>query len=161
MLAGMQDHLQAPVTHLAIVALAKVCLPMYYRFMSDIGDYLKQLRTDRKLTLRGAAEAARLSNAYLSQIETGKRGVPSAKLLQSLAQVYGVPPSDLLREAGYLGQVDDVSEEEAVNRAFEFVMADKRFQAGTRVKGGLDMEAKRYIVEVYERVTGAKLLGLK
>ena len=130
--------------------------------MSDIGPYLKQLRIERRMTLREAAEQAHLSNAYLSQIETGARGAPSAKHLRHLAIVYAVPVRELFEMAGYLDEPElRESEEEQVNRAFEFVMADSRFQAGTRVKTGLTTEAKRYIVEVYERVTGARLLDLR
>lgn len=63
--------------------------------------------------------------------------------------------------AALLEAAESETEEEQIDRAFDFVMADTRFQAGTRVKQGLTVEAKRYIVEVYERVTGARLLGLR
>jgi len=145
-----------------IVVLAKLVQRWYYPAMSDIGPHLKQLRTGKRLTLREAAEVAHLSNAYLSQIETGKRGAPSAKHLRRLAVVYGVPVRELFEMAGYLDEPElHESEEDQVNRAFEFVMADTRFAAGTRVKQGLSLEAKRYVVETYEKVTGARLLGLK
>ncbi len=130
--------------------------------MSEIGIYLKELRTSKRFSLREAAEQAGLSNAYLSQIETGQRGIPAAKHLRRLAILYEVPVRDLFERAGYLDEPElHESEEAQINRAFEFVMADARFQAGTRVKEGLSMEAKRYIIGVYESVTGARLLGLK
>jgi transcriptional regulator with XRE-family HTH domain len=144
------------------MVLAKLVQQWYYPAMSDIGPYLKQLRTAKRMTLREAAEKAHLSNAYLSQIETGARGAPSAKHLRQLAIVYEAPVRELFEMAGYLDEPElHESEEDQVNRAFEFVMADTRFQAGTRVKTGLTTEAKRYIVEVYERVTGARLLDLR
>ncbi len=144
------------------MVLAELVQQWYYPAMSDIGPYLKQLRIERRMTLREAAERAHLSNAYLSQIETGARGAPSAKHLRHLAIVYAVPVRELFEMAGYLDEPElHESEEDQINRAFEFVMADTRFQAGTRVKQGLTVEAKRYIVEVYERVTGARLLGLR
>ncbi len=162
MLAARHDPPQAHYGQFAILVLAKLVPPLYYRHMSDIGNYLRELRTAKRLSLREAASEAGLSNAYLSQIETGTRGAPHPKHLRGLARVYGVPVRDLLRRAGYMDEpAPEETEEEEVNRAFEYVMADARFKAGTRVKGGLDTEAKRYIVEVYERVTGAKLLGLK
>jgi transcriptional regulator with XRE-family HTH domain len=130
--------------------------------MAEIGPYLKELRQNLRMTIREAAEAAHLSNAYLSQIETEKRGAPSAKHLRRLAVVYGVPVRELFEIAGYLDEPElHETEEDQINRAFEFVMADTRFAAGTRVKQGLSLEAKRYIVETYEKVTGARLLGLK
>jgi HTH-type transcriptional regulator, competence development regulator len=130
--------------------------------MSDIGGYLRNLRTKKRLSLREAAQAVNLSGGYLSQIETGQRASPSAKHLRRLAQLYEVPVRELFEIAGYLDEPElHETEEDQVNRAFEFVMSDARFAAGTRVKEGLSTEAKRYIVETYEKVTGARLLGLK
>ncbi|MEX0750749.1 MAG: helix-turn-helix transcriptional regulator [Dehalococcoidia bacterium] len=130
--------------------------------MTDIGDLLKELRLLKRLTIRDAAQAANVSNAYLSQIETGKKGAPSAKHLRRLAEVYGVPARELFEIAGYLDEPEiHESEDDQINRAFDFVMADSRFAAGTRIKQGLTLDAKRYIVETYEKVTGARLLGLK
>jgi transcriptional regulator with XRE-family HTH domain len=129
--------------------------------MSDIGAYLKTLRKQKRLTLREAAAKAEMSNAYLSQIESGQRGVPNASMLRRLAMVYDVPVREAFEVAGLLEAAEAETEEVQIDRAFEFVMADTRFQAGTRVKEGLTTEAKKYIVEVYERVTGARLLGLR
>jgi len=38
------------------------------------------------------------------------------------------------------------------------VMNDPRYKSGTRIKGGLNTEVKRFIVEMYEKATGKKLL---
>jgi len=66
---------------------------------SKFGEDLKKLREDRKLTLREVEEQAHISNAYLSQVERGERGVPTMKVLAKLAQVYGVPISLLNQKA--------------------------------------------------------------
>lgn len=63
------------------------------------GNYLKKLRIDRKLTLRDVEEKAKISNAYLSQVERGERGTPTMKILIKLAEVYGVPVSVLNEKA--------------------------------------------------------------
>ena len=142
--------------------LAKLEQEWYYSRMSELGRRLAELRKSQRLTLREAALRAGVSNAYLSQIESGARPTPHPNILRRLAPVYEVPVRELLEAAGYLDEPEiSGGEDEQVNRAFEFVMADARFQAGTRVKEGLSIEAKRYIIEVYENVTGAKLLGLK
>ena len=44
---------------------------------SALGDYLREQRTEAKLSLRQLAEATGISNPYLSQIERGLRR-PSA-----------------------------------------------------------------------------------
>jgi len=59
------------------------------------GEFIKELRIDRKLTLREVEEKAKISNAYLSQVERGERGTPTMKILVKLAKVYGVPVSAL------------------------------------------------------------------
>lgn len=66
---------------------------------NKFGEYLKELRTDRKLTLRDVEEQAQISNAYLSQVERGQRGTPTMKILVKLAEVYGVPVSVLNEKA--------------------------------------------------------------
>lgn len=156
------DESQPVLGSAAIMVLAKLDRCAYHGAMSEIGAHLKELRMSKRLTVREAAQRAGISNAYLSQIETGQRGTPHAKHLRSLATVYEVPVRDLFQLAGYLDEPELHETEEAqINRAFEFVMADTRFQAGTRVKEGLSMEAKRYVIQVYERVTGARLLDLR
>ena len=57
------------------------------------GEFIKELRIDRKLTLRDVEKKAKISNAYLSQVERGERGTPTMKILVKLAKVYGVPVS--------------------------------------------------------------------
>lgn len=71
-----------------------------------LGAYLRQLRRDRKLTLRDVEDATgkNVSNAYLSQVENGRK--PSPDVLQSLADAYGVSYTDLMTRAGYLKSVD-------------------------------------------------------
>lgn len=63
------------------------------------GEYLKQLREDRNMTLREVEDKAKISNAYLSQVENGQRGVPTMKILSKLARVYGVPVTLLAEKA--------------------------------------------------------------
>lgn len=63
------------------------------------GDYVKELRQDRKLTLRDVEEKVKISNAYLSQVERGERATPTLKILVKLAEVYGVPVSVLSEKA--------------------------------------------------------------
>ena len=62
---------------------------------------LRNARVEAGLSLRGAEKRAGISNAYLSQLETGKAENPSASLLQKLASVYGIPADGLLIAAGY------------------------------------------------------------
>ncbi len=124
----------------------------------DIGQMLKRLRGET--SLRGVQRLTGISNAYLSQIEKGDRH-PGPKLLRRLAVLYGVNIQELLRKAGYLDKDEkeaEVDEATEVERAYQYVLSDPVFRVGTRPRGPLSMESKRFIVELYERYTGKRLL---
>ncbi len=131
--------------------------------MADFGKYLGRLREQSKLSLRDVAAKTGMSYSYLTQIEHGRRKAPGPELLKKLAPVYGVSVRDLLKAAGYLDDIEPaakpaLSDEEEVNRAFEFAMSDPRYESGTRVTGPITTDVKRFIVEMYEKATGKKLL---
>jgi transcriptional regulator with XRE-family HTH domain len=65
-----------------------------------IGQTIKQLREDRKLSKARLAREAGFSDAYLVQIEKGDRN-PSYSVLRSLAKALRVPAQALLIPAGY------------------------------------------------------------
>jgi HTH-type transcriptional regulator, competence development regulator len=71
---------------------------------TTFGDYLKATRLGLRMTLRDVEGATNkeISNAYLSQLETGKVENPSPHVLYSLAQVYGVSYESLMERAGYI-----------------------------------------------------------
>ncbi len=73
------------------------------------GQFLRQLREDRQYALRDVEEMAQVSNAYLSQVERGERGVPHFKVLKRLANAYGVPLSTLVQAAEDEGKGRGVS----------------------------------------------------
>ena len=65
----------------------------------SFGEFLRSLRENRELTLRQVEERVRVSNAYLSQIERGERGIPNLKILKKLAEAYGVSVTELVDAA--------------------------------------------------------------
>lgn len=69
-----------------------------------LGTYLKSLRLGLDMSLRQVEEATgkEVSNAYLSQLETGKITKPSPNILHSLAAVYGIAYDNLMERAGYI-----------------------------------------------------------
>ena len=70
----------------------------------SLGDYLKATRLGLNMTLRHVEDATgrEVSNAYLSQLETGKITKPSPHVLYALSQVYDVPYEKLMERAGYI-----------------------------------------------------------
>jgi transcriptional regulator with XRE-family HTH domain len=69
--------------------------------MATIGDYIKQQREQAKISLRQLADAAGVSNPYLSQIERGLRK-PSADILQQIAKGLRISAEALYVQAGIL-----------------------------------------------------------
>jgi transcriptional regulator with XRE-family HTH domain len=69
-------------------------------FAEQYGDYLRALRDSRGLTLREVEARSGVNNGYLSLVEQGKREVPSLRLIQRLAGVYGASVVEMLRVAG-------------------------------------------------------------
>lgn len=69
-----------------------------------LGQHLAAVRADRKLSLRRVEELTNklVSNAYLSQIETGKILHPSPNILHALAEVYRTSYEQLMQMAGYI-----------------------------------------------------------
>lgn len=124
----------------------------------EIGPYLKRLREQVGVSLREACRRSGVSVAYLSQVETAQRR-PGPRILQALAPVYGATVRDLMQRAGHLKEVEAViDEEDELERAYLYVLQDPRFRFGTRPQGDLGLEAKKFIVEMYERLTGRKLI---
>ena len=130
--------------------------------MDNFGEYLRKLREAQRWSLRQVAAKTGVSVSYITQIENGKRKAPGPEILKKLAPVYQVPVRELLKAAGYLDDAKAIravlSEEEEVERAFNFVLGDPRYQFGTRVTGPITMDVKRFVVEMYEKATGKKLL---
>jgi transcriptional regulator with XRE-family HTH domain len=69
---------------------------------STLGEELRRIRELRGVSLRQVETAAKISNAYLSQLETGKAERPSPHVLHTLATYYEVPYEFLMEAAGYL-----------------------------------------------------------
>ncbi|MEE4545772.1 helix-turn-helix transcriptional regulator [Streptomyces sp. V4-01] len=69
--------------------------------VGGLGEYLREQRRSAQLSLRQLADAAGVSNPYLSQIERGLRK-PSADILQQLAKALRISAETLYVQAGIL-----------------------------------------------------------
>jgi transcriptional regulator with XRE-family HTH domain len=58
--------------------------------MTPFGARLRSLRAERGITLKRLAEALQVSPAYLSALEHGKRGAPSAGLVHQVNEFFGL-----------------------------------------------------------------------
>ncbi|MFE3073703.1 helix-turn-helix domain-containing protein [Streptomyces sp. NPDC059247] len=86
--------------------------------VGNLGEYLREQRRTAQLSLRQLADAAGVSNPYLSQIERGLRK-PSAEVLQQVAKALRISAETLYVRAGIL---DEKERDELETRAV--VLAD-------------------------------------
>jgi transcriptional regulator with XRE-family HTH domain len=128
--------------------------------MENFGNYMRRLRKSGGLTLKQVETQAKVSNAYISQIERGLRRPPHPEILKRLARTYDVPHRELLVAAGYLEEDSaEVAKRRKIEEAYEHVRTDPTFKQGTRLKGThVGLETKRFIVEMYEKLTNRNLL---
>jgi transcriptional regulator with XRE-family HTH domain len=101
--------------------------------VNAIGEYIRQQREQAKISLRQLAEAAGVSNPYLSQIERGLRR-PSAEILQQIAKGLRISAEALYVQAGIL---EDRPSSSGVRSA---VLTDP----------GLSERQKQILLEIYE-----------
>ena len=66
-----------------------------------LGRYLRAMREAKGLSLRQVEAKSGISNAFISQMESGKAKQPSPIILYKLAETYGVPYESLMELAGY------------------------------------------------------------
>lgn len=74
--------------------------------MRDLGGFIREQRSNARLSLRKLSEQAGISNPYLSQIERGLRK-PSAEILQQIAKALRISAETLYVRAGILDERGD------------------------------------------------------
>jgi transcriptional regulator with XRE-family HTH domain len=67
----------------------------------DLGAFIREQRSNARLSLRRLSDLAGISNPYLSQIERGLRK-PSAEILQQIAKALRISAETLYVRAGIL-----------------------------------------------------------
>jgi transcriptional regulator with XRE-family HTH domain len=65
-------------------------------------EFIRQSRIQKNLSIKCLATKANVSHSYISQIENGKRGIPSTEIIRKLAEPLGVPVIQLFQIAGYV-----------------------------------------------------------
>ena len=78
------------------------------KHVAQLGAYIREQRENAQYSLRQLAQAAGVSNPYLSQIERGLRK-PSAEILQQLAKALEISAETLYVRAGLLDGAPEAS----------------------------------------------------
>lgn len=63
------------------------------------------------MTIRQLELYSGVSNAYISQIERGERGIPSPDILKKLSKPLNIEYSELMKKAGYLDEMREINED--------------------------------------------------
>lgn len=71
---------------------------------NKLGEFIREKRKEAKMTLKQLGNEAGVSYPYISTLETGKRGNPSAEVLNKIAAVLGISSVEMLTVAGYLAE---------------------------------------------------------
>ncbi len=101
--------------------------------VGSIGAYIREQREQARISIRQLAQAAGVSNPYLSQVERGLRR-PSADILQQIAKGLRISAEALYVQAGIL---DDRDGETSVTDA---IMADTE----------ITERQKQMLIDIYE-----------
>lgn len=92
------------------------------------GLYIKNIRKERGLSIRQLELYSGVSNSYLSQLENGKRGIPSPEIIRKLAKGLKAPYENLLLQAGYIDDKEKDGRQKLIDKiAKEFSNADLMF----------------------------------
>ncbi|MFD4142578.1 helix-turn-helix domain-containing protein [Streptomyces sp. NBC_00390] len=102
--------------------------------VGNLGEYLREQRRSAQLSLRQLADAAGVSNPYLSQIERGLRK-PSAEVLQQVAKALRISAETLYVRAGIL---DEQERDQLETRAV--ILADP----------SINERQKQVLLQIYE-----------
>ncbi|MGP3773378.1 helix-turn-helix domain-containing protein [Streptomyces sp. SDT5-1] len=103
--------------------------------VGSLGEYLREQRRNAQLSLRQLADAAGVSNPYLSQIERGLRK-PSAEVLQQVAKALRISAETLYVHAGIL----DAERERGEAETRAVILADP----------SLNERQKQVLLQIYD-----------
>ncbi|ARF56812.1 helix-turn-helix domain-containing protein [Streptomyces gilvosporeus] len=112
--------------------------------VGNLGEFLREQRRTAQLSLRQLADAAGVSNPYLSQIERGLRK-PSAEILQQLAKALRISAETLYVQAGILDERQRLDGVEV--------------QTAIRTDPSLNEKQKQVLLQIYESFRKENGLG--
>ncbi|HAJ21133.1 MAG TPA: XRE family transcriptional regulator [Rhodospirillaceae bacterium] len=101
-----------------------------------LSTFLRSERIGKELSLRDVERATdgEVSNAYLSQLETGKIAKPSPHILYSLSIALDVKYENLMERAGYVTTQGARKSEEKHGRAATFAIDNLTIEEETELR---------------------------
>jgi transcriptional regulator with XRE-family HTH domain len=76
--------------------------------IKKLGSYLKQLREEERLSIRGVAKQCGMAPSHLAKIEAGDTfKTIGIETILKLSKFYGIPVSAILQESGFIKDRED------------------------------------------------------
>lgn len=98
--------------------------------MDLIGEKIKQLRQEKRLSISELAEEANVAKSYLSSIERNIQSNPSIQFIEKISRVLGVTVNELISESSVSDKVIDLDEDwlQIVQEAMESGVSKEQFK---------------------------------
>ncbi|WP_430790935.1 helix-turn-helix domain-containing protein [Virgibacillus flavescens] len=95
-----------------------------------IGEKIKQLRQDKKMSISELAEKAGVAKSYLSSIERNLQSNPSIQFIEKIGVVLGVSVNDIIREDQPFESNENLDEDwlKIVHEAMESGVTKEQFK---------------------------------
>ena len=94
-----------------------------------IGEKIKQLRKEKRMTISELAEKAGVAKSYLSSIERNLQSNPSIQFIEKISQVLGVSVNDLINDSNSIVETELDSEwMKIVKEAMESGVSKEQFK---------------------------------
>jgi XRE family transcriptional regulator of biofilm formation len=95
-----------------------------------IGEKIKQLRKDKKMSISELAEKAGVAKSYLSSIERNLQTNPSIQFIEKISAVLNVSVNELIREDSEQIDQDELDDEwlKIVQEAMESGVSKEQFK---------------------------------
>jgi transcriptional regulator with XRE-family HTH domain len=126
----------------------------------EFGKHIKSLRLNSHKTQSEVAEDVGVSVGYISTLESGTRNPPTVHVLEKLAKSFKVSEKDLKAAAGYFNE-DKIGnlDKDRIDWGFQLACKDPIFEFGkSNIYKPMSLETKVFIIELYEKATGRKIL---
>ncbi|WP_077328071.1 helix-turn-helix domain-containing protein [Virgibacillus siamensis] len=95
-----------------------------------IGETIKKLRQDKKMSISELADKADVAKSYLSSIERNLQSNPSIQFIEKISTVLGVSVNELIREDNQNGPEPELDGEwlEIVREAMDSGVSKEQFK---------------------------------
>lgn len=94
-----------------------------------IGEKIKQLRKEKRMSISELAEKAGVAKSYLSSIERNLQSNPSIQFIEKISQVLGVSVNDLINDNNSIVETELDSEwMKIVKEAMESGVSKEQFK---------------------------------